>query len=179
MSGDDADFAAYLAARWGFLVRTLVLLGCPQPEAEELVRDGLARCHSGWRRVRESDDVDVHVHRTVLDGWHRRGRRRTPGAAADAAEAAAQAAAEAVQQAPDATEQVLLRHALVAQLAGLSPDDREAVVLHFVTDLTEDQVADVLDVPVGTLRTRVARGLAGLDLEALRETSGRDDGTVR
>ena len=29
--GHDSDFAAYLAARWPALVRTLVLLGCAQP----------------------------------------------------------------------------------------------------------------------------------------------------
>lgn len=160
MPGDDADFAAYLAARWPFLVRALVLLGCPQPDAEDLVRDGLARCYPGWRQVQEADDVDVYVHRAVLDGWHRHHRRREPSAAEQPA---------AAQPVGDATDQVLLRRALVAQLAPLEPPDREAVVLRFVTDLTEEQVADVLDLPVGTLRSRVVRALAGLDLAALRE----------
>src|SRR3954454_715755 len=91
---DDGDFAAYLAARWPFLVRSLVLLGCSPAEAEELARAGLARCYASWERVRRADDVDVHVHRAVLAGWgprhhpHRGGRG--PAAAARGAPAGEQ-----------------------------------------------------------------------------------------
>lgn len=66
MARDDADFAAYLAARWTPLVRTVVLLGCPQPDAERVARSGLAACCHDWTRVRREEDVDVHVHRAVL-----------------------------------------------------------------------------------------------------------------
>ncbi len=71
---NDADFAAYLAARWPFLVRSLVLIGCPQAEAEDVVQAGLARCHDSWDKVREDDDIDVFVYRTVLDGCHKQRR---------------------------------------------------------------------------------------------------------
>jgi RNA polymerase sigma-70 factor (sigma-E family) len=166
MSGDDADFAAYMAARWPFLVRSLVLIGCPRHEVEDVVQTGLARCYAAWDRVREADDMDAYVYRTVLDGWRRSHRRRWWG------EVPAETLPEVVP-AEDVTDLVLLRQALEAQLAGLTPEHREVLVLRFVADLTEVQVSDVLDVPVGTVKTRVSQALAGIDLAALREMTGR------
>src|SRR5262245_13801117 len=98
---DEADFAAYMAARWPFLVRTVALLGCTPEQAEQLVREGLVRCCEVWDKVRSDVDVDVYVYREVFDGWHRLGHqpwwRSVPAAghrsghAADAADDAADA----------------------------------------------------------------------------------------
>jgi len=43
------------------------------------------------------------------------------------------------------------------------------LVLRFVGDLTEQQTADVLDVPIGTVKSRVARALAAIDQRNLAE----------
>jgi hypothetical protein len=154
MPGNDADFAAYLAARWPSLVRTLVLLGCGRGEAADVARSGLAHCYGSWDRVRRSDDVDVHVHAAVLDSLHKH-RHRVP--------------APPVPAAPtpeDATEDELLLHALEVQLDALVPDERAAVVLCFVAELSEAQVADVLDVPLESTQARITHGLGRLDVGA-------------
>ena len=165
MARNDADFAAYMAARWPFLVRSLVLIGCPRHEAEDVVQTGLARCYASWDRVRKADDVDAYVYRTVLNCWHKSRRRRWWGE---------QPSGELPEQVrPDqVTDLVLLRHALEAELRRLSPEHREVLVLRFVADLSEAQVAEVLDVPVGTVKSRVSRALSGVDLAALREVIG-------
>src|SRR5262245_15624702 len=160
MSGDDADFAAYLAARWPPLVRSVVLLGCSRPEAEVVVTSGLARCYAAWARVRRADDVDAHVYRTVLDCWHRHQRRR------GAVPIEVPPEPTAVE---DVTDQVLLRRALEASLSALVPEHREVLVLRFAAGLSEVQVAEVLDVPVGTVTGRTAEALSHVDLAALRE----------
>lgn len=164
MVRDDADFDAYLAARWPSVVRALVLIGSPRDEAERLAREGLARCHTAWEQVRGSDDVDAYVYRTVLDGWHasrrvRPWRRPVPAAPPPA-------------PGPDATDQARLGHALQHQLSRLAPESREALVLRLVTGLDGLQVADVLDVPVATARGLEADALAGLDAAELREAAG-------
>jgi RNA polymerase sigma-70 factor (sigma-E family) len=162
---NDADFAAYMAARWPFLVRSLVLIGCPRDEAEDVVQTGLARCYASWDRVRKADDVDAYVYRTVLNCWHKSRKRRWWG----------EVPTETLPEAPsttDPTDQVLLRQALEVQLGRLAPEHREVLVLRFVADLTEPQVAEVLDVPVGTVKSRVSRALAHIDLAALREVAG-------
>jgi RNA polymerase sigma-70 factor (sigma-E family) len=162
---NDADFAAYMAARWPYLVRSLVLIGCPRHEAEDIAQTGLARCYASWDRVRRADDVDAYVYRTVLNCWRKSRRRRWWG----------EVPTEVVPEAPpveDPTDQVLLRQALEIQLGRLSAEHREVLVLRYVGDLTEPQVAEVLDVPVGTVKSRVSRALAQIDLAALREVSG-------
>lgn len=150
MPGEDADFAAYVAARWPFLVRSLVLTGLPPAEAEDVAVTGLARCRSGWHGMREVDDVDAQVYGTVYDG---RPRSFTPVPVAP------------VDHPTDADE---LCQQLSAQLVELPAEQREAVVLRFAGGLDEAQVADVLDVPVGAVGGRVAQALASIEPAALR-----------
>jgi DNA-directed RNA polymerase specialized sigma24 family protein len=160
MPGDDADFAAYLAARWPALVRTLVLLGCGRGEAAEVARTALARCHTDWDRVRRADDVDTHVYSAVLGRLHKH-RRRVPAPPPPAAPG------------EDATEDELLLHELETQLARLDPDEREAVALRFVAELSEEQVADVLDVPLESAQARITHGLGRIDLGGAQDVFHR------
>lgn len=62
----------------------------------------------------------------------------------------------------DLQTSVVERDALVRALAGLPPDFRTAVVLRDVEDLDYAQIATVLEIPVGTVRSRIARGRAHL-----------------
>ena len=55
-----------------------------------------------------------------------------------------------------------------AALAGLSPEFRAAVVLRDLCDLDYAEIAEVLDVPIGTVRSRIARGRAAI-ADQLRE----------
>ncbi|GAA4723488.1 hypothetical protein GCM10023350_02210 [Nocardioides endophyticus] len=166
MPRDDADFAAYLAARWPSLVRTLVLLGCGRPEAAQVAQTGLARCHTAWDRVRRADDVDTYVHAAVLGSLHKH-RRRVPAPPAPAAPAS-----------EDATEDELLLHALQVQLDRLDVDEREAVVLHFAAELSEDQVADVLDVPLESAQARITHGLGRMDLGGSQDVFRRGSESI-
>ncbi len=59
-------------------------------------------------------------------------------------------------------EQVVDRLDLDAALATVPEDFRVAVVLRDVADLEYAQIAEVLDLPVGTVRSRIARARAAL-----------------
>lgn len=50
-----------------------------------------------------------------------------------------------------------VRQQLAAALAGLADRDREVLLLIAWADLTYEQVADALDIPVGTVRSRLSR----------------------
>ena len=50
------------------------------------------------------------------------------------------------------------RLAIDAALSDLSDDYKAAVVLRDVANLNYDEIADILDVPVGTVKSRIARG---------------------
>lgn len=149
---NDADFAGYLAARWPALVRSLVLVGCPRAEAEELAVAGLVRCYPSYDRVRESDDIDVHVYGTVLDGWHRRLRHGEVPVEAPVVE--------------EETDEVLLRREIEAELRTLSPEQREELVLRYVAELSDEQVADVLERATRGERSR----FSDVDFRVARET---------
>ncbi len=149
---NDADFVAYVAARWPFLVRTLVMSGCPGADAERIVRTALARCYVAWEEVLGSDDVDVSVYGLVLEGWHRSLRHRPP-AEVSVPQPETVPAEDVPGEVPDdVPDAVQLRRALEAQLARLEPLEREVLVLRFVAGLSEVQVADLLDTPVGEVR---------------------------
>jgi RNA polymerase sigma factor (sigma-70 family) len=67
--------------------------------------------------------------------------------------------------------QVADRDALWAALARLSPQQRVVVVLRIVEDLSEEQTAAMLGIPIGTVKSRLSRALA-----ALRSTLEDDRG---
>ena len=72
------------------------------------------------------------------------------------------------------------RLALDEALEQLSDELRSAVVLRDVVDLDYQEIADTLDIPVGTVKSRIARGRAALAsqlrIEELPELDGNHDG---
>ncbi|HNY42630.1 MAG TPA: sigma-70 family RNA polymerase sigma factor [Bryobacteraceae bacterium] len=61
------------------------------------------------------------------------------------------------------------RAAIERALAGLSPAFRDAVVLRDLEDLSYEEIADVLDVSIGTVKSRILRGRDALRKALLDE----------
>lgn len=151
----DEDFTAYVAGSWARLVRTAVLLGCTTHDAEDLVQTTLTRCYSSWSRVRDTSNRDAYVCRMLVNchtdsrrrrWWGERPTERLPEVAeADLAEAR-------VDQ-TDSVERAL----------GMLPrPQREVLVLRYYAHLSEQETADALGLPVGTVKSRGSRALAAL-----------------
>ncbi len=158
----DDDFSGYVSARWATLVRTAIYLGSDPPDAEDLVQTALMRCYQVWSRVAKADEVDAYVYRVLVNTRAKARQRRWRG---ELASDAVPENGKAFSQASDA------RADLTKVLADLSRDHREVLVLRFVTDLSERDTAEVLGVPVGTVKSRVARALAQIDPARLQEES--------
>ena len=150
----DEDFTAFAAARWTALVRAAVLLGCASHAAEDLAQVTLTRCYTAWRKVSAAEDRDAYVYRMLLN-CHRDSRRRRWWG-----EVPTDQLPERVQF--DGIHAVDLADAVTRALAGLSPKLREAVVLRYYAQLTERQIADVLGIAPGTVKSRLSRALAAL-----------------
>jgi len=88
----------------------------------------------------------------ALDEVRRRGRRPTP----------VDELPEPANPASGLEERVGARLDVDAALARLPEDFRVAVVLRDLCDLDYAEIAEVLDVPPGTVRSRIARGRAAL-----------------
>jgi RNA polymerase sigma-70 factor, ECF subfamily len=103
----------------------------------------------------------------ALDELRRRGRRPRPDAALSgavptmsAAGAAGGASGATVVRGP--ADAVVARIDVDAALARLPEEFRVAVVLRDLGDLDYAEIAEVLGVPIGTVRSRIARGRAAL-----------------
>lgn len=158
---DDEDFSTFVAARWASLVRVAVYLGCSPAEAEDLVQTTLLRCYRAWPRVRRADRVDAYVHRALVTTLAKSRRRLWRGEVPTSE--------PPDRPGPDATADSDARADLRRALGRLSPDHRAVLVLRFVGDLTEQQTANALNVPLGTVKSRVARALAAIDQRDLTE----------
>ena len=102
----------------------------------------------------------------ALDEIRRRNRRPRPGLETETGPGPA----------PDATGWVADRLDIDAALTRLAPEFRAAVVLRDLCTLDYAEIAEVLDIPPGTVRSRIARGraqLAGLLAGNPDEAAGR------
>ena len=163
----DEEFARFVDERWPVLVRSAVLLGCTPPEAEDLVQTALVRCYVAWEKVSRAGNRDGYVYRVLVNCHHDSHRRRwwqerpteqVPEVASD-----------------DATEQVEDADAVRRALRRLSRAHREVVVLRYYAHLGEAQIADVLQIAPGTVKSRLSRALAQLstDLDVSELRGGR------
>jgi RNA polymerase sigma-70 factor (ECF subfamily) len=75
----------------------------------------------------------------------------------------------AVVPAREAAPAENLGNETMAALAGLSPDHRAVVVLRYVLDYSPGEIADLLELPRGTVNSRLRRGLDALQEHVMRE----------
>jgi RNA polymerase sigma-70 factor (sigma-E family) len=139
---------------YGRAVRLAALLEGDPTRAEDAVCDALARVYEKTRRG-DVDDVAAYLRRAVVNSvrgsWRRRRveRRHT--------------AAQSVGLSTGAFESsVVERDAVWSALARLPAGQRRVLVLRYYEDLSEAEVARLLHVQVGTVKSQAAKGLAGL-----------------
>jgi len=147
----EDEFTEYVAARWPRLVRSAVLLDCSPAEAEDVVQTTLTRCLVSWSRVQRADDRDAYVHRVLINTFTSARRRRWTGERPVAV--LPELPADDEHAAYDAVD------AVARSLTRLTPEQRACVVLRYYAHLSEQQMAAVLDVAPGTVKSRLARAL--------------------
>ncbi len=104
----------------------------------------------------------------ALDELRRRGRRPTP----------TETLAEPVASAGSGPEAAAARIDIDTALARIPDEYRVAVVLRDLCDLDYAQIAEVLEVPPGTVRSRISRGRAALAAE-LGPSGGNQAGPMQ
>lgn len=132
------------------MVRLAYLMLRDETYAEEVVQDAFVSVLERWDRL---DNAGAYLRRCVVNGClsrMRRDRRRRLPEPAGRTEA---------ELATDHTLDVVRR---------LSPQRQAMVVLRYYADMTQDEIADTLRVPVGTVKSGLHRALAELK-EALRD----------
>lgn len=164
-------FERYVTLHGRRLVRTAFLLTGDWHTAEDLVQNTLAGLLLSWRRLRDVDDLDAYVHRSLLNArskWWRR-QRRDPVPWGELPD-------EAVT---DGTAQQDDQELLLRGLRRLSRQQRAVVVLRYCEDRSEEDVARILGCSTGTVKTHASRGLARLRSELRDPADDRSAGGSR
>jgi RNA polymerase sigma-70 factor, ECF subfamily len=135
------------------LVATLYGLTADYAEAQDLVQEAYARALARPKTFLEVADPEAWLRTVAVNLARTRWRRRRlldtmirTGRVTPTPESVPGA---------DPTRVVL-----VAALAKLSRPTRETIVLHHIADMSVQEVAEQLDVPVGTVKARLSRGRA-------------------
>lgn len=151
--GDEKQFAEFVSARMSGVLRWAHLLTGDRGRAEDLVQHAFAATYRHWRRL-EPEGAEAYVRRAVLNAhlsWWRRGWR-SEQAVPDLPE----------RPGPDLTGGVDERDAMWTALAALPPRQRAVLVLRYYEDLSEAEIARVLDIAPGTVKSQAAKGLTRL-----------------
>ena len=152
---EEEAFRGFVAARGHALLRTAYLLTGDQQLAEDLVQTSLEKAVRHWHRIRQPAAAEAYVRRTMyreqVSLWRRRRLLELPTAVLP------EPRMETTLR--DAVEdRLLLRQAL----DHLGRRQRAVLVLRYFEDLTEQQVADVLGISVGTVKSQAHKALARL-----------------
>ena len=130
-----------------------------EADALDATQEALIAIARGIRRFDGRAAFSTWAYRVAtnacLDELRRRSRRPVPGLAGDDDGSLPAATAAGIEALPD-------RLAVDAALARLPEEFRAPVVLRDLCDLDYAEIADVLGLPPGTVRSRIARGRAQL-----------------
>jgi RNA polymerase sigma-70 factor (sigma-E family) len=160
-------FEEFVAGRGQALQRFGYALTGDWALAEDLLQTALARAYPRWSRITR-DDPEAYVRKIMLNTWSSWWRRRWRG------EVPSPQLPEAAG--PDGYTAVDSRQVLRAALAALPPRQRAVVVLRYHQDLSEVQVAELLGISVGTVKSQAAKALAALRAQAVLAPFGPGPG---
>ncbi len=161
-AGSASDLEALFRHHWPGAYRAAYLVVHDAAAAEDIAQEALVSA------VRALDSFDRRrpfgpwLHRIVVNraiDWTRaRALRREVGDEQ-------LAVVPAREEAPGND----LSSPTMTALAGLSPDHRAVVVLRYVLDYSPGEIADLLELPRGTVNSRLRRGLDALQEHVMRE----------
>jgi RNA polymerase sigma-70 factor (sigma-E family) len=146
MAAWEDDFTEYFVSRGAKLRRMAYMLWGDWHEAEDLVQATFIRLYRRWRSLRD-ETLDAYAYPVLVNVFSGCKRSQREQVAADIRESAAQDAISGT------------RVDLIRALAELPPQQRAAVVLRHLTDMSVAEVADVMGVAEGTVKSQTARGV--------------------
>jgi len=152
----EEEFRAFVAARSPALLRTAYFMTGDADQAQDLLQTALLASARRWARIRDRDQPEAYVRRALyrhqINRWRALARRpeRLVAVLPDRAGGRDHAA------------DIALRHGLIDALRQLPPRQRAVVVLRYYEDRPEAEVAEVLGISLGTVRSQASKALAKL-----------------
>jgi RNA polymerase sigma-70 factor (ECF subfamily) len=155
-AGDHDAFAELATTAFGRVSAIAQLIVRDRELARDTVQDAFLRAWRDLPGLRDPDRFDAWLHRLVVRTSINvlRTRRRRP--------VEVEIGSLDVPIVIDHTSVVADRDQLDAALRRLSPEARALVVLHYYVGLPLTEAAAILDIPVGTAKSRLHRSLGAM-----------------
>ncbi|PKV87472.1 MULTISPECIES: SigE family RNA polymerase sigma factor [Streptomyces] len=154
-SASEAEFTAYVQERRASLYATAYHLTGDRFEAEDLLQSALFSTYRAWDRISDKAAVGGYLRRTMtnlhISAWRRRKLNEYP------TEELPETAGDT-----DAMRGTELRAVLWQALARLPELQRTMLVLRYYEGRTDPEIADILDISVGTVKSSIWRSLRRL-----------------
>ncbi|GAA2684471.1 SigE family RNA polymerase sigma factor [Nonomuraea recticatena] len=149
----DEEFREYVRSRGPALLRVAHQLTGHPCDAEDLLQTALAKTYLAWDRIKDRAALDGYVRRTMVNinisQWRQRKLEEFP--------------ADELPEIPVRFEAPSeWEESLEQALNGLPARMRAAIVLRYYEDMSEPEIARVLGISVGTVKSTVSRAMAKL-----------------
>ncbi|WP_322870759.1 SigE family RNA polymerase sigma factor [Streptomyces goshikiensis] len=166
-SASEAEFTAYVRERRAALYATAFHLTGDRYEAEDLLQSALFSTYRAWDRISDKAAVGGYLRRTMtnlhISAWRRRKLNEYP------TEELPETASDT-----DAMRGTELRAVLWQALNRIPEPQRTMLVLRYYEGRTDPEIAEILGISVGTVKSSIWRSLRRLrEDEAL--SFGRDE----
>jgi RNA polymerase sigma-70 factor (ECF subfamily) len=165
--GDRDAFTTLAADSIGRLFNIAQLMLRDRDLADDAVQEALVLAWRDLRGLRDLDGFDAWLHRVLVRSVYReanRERRRS----------ARTVQVPEISGYPDTAREVADRDALERGFRRLRPEQRAVLVLRHYLGFSDDEAADALSVPAGTIKSRLNRATSALRAELEADARGVD-----
>jgi RNA polymerase sigma-70 factor, ECF subfamily len=152
LAGDHAAYATLVERHQPQILRLLErLVGC-RDTAQDLAQEAFIAAFRGLKSFQQKSSFSTWLHRIACNKATSAARRRRPVPLAPTADPVAESSDVSAR-----LEQADRQQAVKQALAQLDQRYRAVVVLADMEDATYESIAGILDIPVGTVRSRLHR----------------------
>lgn len=181
-NGDESAFSEMMDRYWGRIYGLVNQMLRNQQDAEEVTQDAFVRAHRGLAKFRGDSAFSTWLYQIATNlarnrywYWFRRKRDKTISFDQPIGDEDGGTLAEIFPAEIESPDDIAVTQEFTDRIAEsmeqLNDKHREILVLRNVQDHSYEEIAQILDISVGTVKSRIARAR-----EALRKEMGEDFG---
>ena len=168
-SGRDEEFARFVDEAFVGLVQFGALLVGSRAGGEDVAQTALMKVYGAWPRIEDKAAAGAYTRKVMVRVAERGRRRRWSGERPSVLEPDAVVTL-------DRSDDVAVASAVHQALAALPLAQRAVLVLRYYEGCSEAEIARMLGISAGTVKSRAARGLATLRQTGLLVDEGMKEG---
>jgi RNA polymerase sigma factor (sigma-70 family) len=156
---DQVEFTLWLRENQTAFLRAAKMICFDTQNAEDVLQEALADVFKRWKKIREHENPEAYLMRVMVSKhadmrrkWLRRQQEKETS----------WDLAETIRDLVDQTEDVTQRLLVQAALKTLTAAQRAVLVLIYEHGMVLREVAEVLQIPMGTAASHLARGKAAV-----------------